>query len=630
MNDIQRVKEATDIVTVIEAYVTLQRSGANFVARCPFHQENTPSFFVSPDRQFWHCYGACGEGGDVLSFLMKAENMDFQQALRHLAQQAGIELASFRKKRTDPNEPLYRLMAQAAAYFRQAFLQEPEAQTARAYVQRRGITDEISERFQLGYNTWDRTSLLRFMTKQDAAPADLTKLGLLYHDTDRNRHLDRFRGRLMIPIRNDRNQVIGFGARVLDETRSRGPKYLNSPTTPLFEKRRVLYGIDQAKGPIRRARQAVLVEGYMDVIAAHQYGCENTVACMGTAITPDQIGILRRYTPEIVFALDADAAGQSATMRGLQRAREALVQNPGSSRSARNLVLRIATMPKGQDPDDMIRNDGEGWQRLVREAASLVDFYASYVADVYDLNQPEQKQEATDVLVEVIAEIDHLVTRAEYCKRVARRLSIAEDILLQLVEMAHRRRTAPKQERERPAQAPPAPSPAENWTPAASVPREDFLLGVLFRNPASILYPINQWLQRHQQGEIGEKDFERTENREIFKAMEAVVLRGHEWRSNEFATSLAEPLQVHFRRLQSVSASVRTNSRREVSTAALENLIEMRREAINRRIQNISHEVDMAQAIPVQEWGTELYQDRQRLDMAIHSIHKDWHNWIDE
>jgi len=370
MSTIDEIKERLDIVDVVSAYVTLQKSGRNFKALCPFHTEKTPSFFVFPERQTWHCFGSCGTGGDIFSFMIKKEGLDFGEALKLLADRAGVKLASKQKgqARDDEWERLYSVNEAAAQYYHSLLLDDKQAEFARKYLGQRGISSETIESFELGYspNSWD--ALYQHVTSKGYKSADLVNAGLGASKENGTVH-DQFRNRLMIPIKNEAGKVAGFGARTLDGS---NPKYLNSPQTAIFDKGGLLYGLDRAKEAIREQNLAIIVEGYMDVLTAHQHGFTNVVAPMGTSLTDRQMNVLKKLTRNISLALDADAAGEQATLRGLAVARQTFSERrdyrergwlEGDSRLQGN--LKIILIPQGKDPDDVIRENPDEWTRLV-------------------------------------------------------------------------------------------------------------------------------------------------------------------------------------------------------------------------------------------------------------------------
>ena len=382
MSVTDEIKERLDIVEIISGYVPLKKAGRNYQGLCPFHGEKTPSFVVFPDTQSWHCFGACGTGGDVFAFIQKREKLDFAEALRLLAGRAGVQLEA-REGPAPAEQHLERLreiIADAAGYYHHLLINAGEATHARNYLEQRGLLHETWTAWQLGYalNSWD--ALKDRLTHAGYSLEEIDEAGMIIRRDDGSGYYDRFRGRLMIPIRDAQSRIIGFGARVLIEEKDHPqPKYMNSPQTPLFDKSTTLFGLDMARKPIREADLAVLVEGYMDVLMSHQVGVCNVVAGMGTALTEQQLGQLKRYTRNITLALDPDAAGDHAVLRGLQTARETLDREWQPVFDPRGLVrqesrlktqLRIATLPDKLDPDELARADRERWQQRDRRSSA--------------------------------------------------------------------------------------------------------------------------------------------------------------------------------------------------------------------------------------------------------------------
>ncbi len=468
MSVVEEIKERLDIVEVISAYVPLRKAGNLYKGLCPFHQEKTPSFVVYPDRGAWHCFGACGTGGDVFSFVMKRDNLDFREALEVLAQKAGVNLAPPSAERSQQEQTLDRLreINQAAAvYFHNQLRHAPQGQGARDYLAGRGFSDATIDAFLLGYaaDRWD--GLLAHLQGKNYEPADILAAGLVIEreqpEPGRSPYYDRFRHRVMVPIRDVHGHVIGFGARALRSDQQ--PKYLNTPQTALFEKSHVLYGLDVARRSIRPRGKAIIVEGYMDVLACHQAGEDNVVASMGTALTEPQIKQLRRYTSTIVLALDADAAGQAATLRGLSQARDALdrewvpvVTATGLVRHEARLAvdLRVMTLPEGKDPDDVVRADVNLWRELVNSAQPVVDYYFGLARGELDLATAQGKSEAVERLAPLIFEVSDEVKRAHYTQQLARLIQTDERTLERL--LLKQRRSAQPAPRPRPADPPPA------------------------------------------------------------------------------------------------------------------------------------------------------------------------------
>ncbi len=619
MSDIQNVKDAASIVDVIGRYVELQQTGSSYKGICPFHQERTPSFHVWPDRQYWKCFGACSEGGDVIAFLMKIENMDFPAALRALAAESGVELASLSKpKKQDENEPLYQLLGQAAAFFRQNLVKgkDKEANKARAYLAERKISAAISEDFEIGLSLFNRTGLLNFMRSQDFEVEDLLTVNLVIEQED-GAIRDRFMGLLMLPIRNVRGRVIGFGARQLPPESDRFGKYINTASTPLFNKSEVLYGIEKAMEPIRRKRQAVIVEGYFDAIAAHQYGHTNTVACMGTAVTPGHIQQLQRITSKITFALDADAAGQSATIRNLDRSRQALqaVNQESRRRSgARDEVqLTIVKVPHGQDPDELIRTDAAAWPRLVKDEISLVDFYAEYLPTAYDFNQPEEKQKAVFRMANVLVGFRQPVTRDGYINSAVRKLQVSKTVLSRMVQEAESsQRPSNRRAGER--------SRLGVSKAQAKIPRrEDWLLGALCWNPKTVLPQLEHDLKSIRLEPLSRDDFSNSENIVVYEALQNLSKDSEEWHPETLRRQLDIGLQDHLGLLEGISRTLRNNDSQEVSQVAMEHLLSVRTRTVNRNLEllNIGEDTSSEEgANRTQVERKQLYAERRSLDEA--------------
>ncbi len=428
MSTIDDVKARLDIVETVRAYAPdLKKTGRTWKARCPFHSEKTPSFNVDPERGTWHCFGACSTGGDVITFIQKKENLDFKEALRLCAERAGVELRPPSPREAEEREQHARLLAanEAAAVFFQAALAGPDGADARAYATGRGLDDATISTWQLGYAPAGWNGLVDHLTARGFTPADIVDAGLAL-EGDRGLY-DRFRDRLIFPTRDARRRLIGFGARAMrpdDE-----PKYLNTPQTPLFDKSGNLYGLDRAADSIRREDQAVVVEGYMDVIAAHQFGIDNVVASNGTSITDKQMMLLKRYTERVVLALDADDAGSEAALRGVEVAAGVADHELVATIDWRGLVsyqdvlkadIRVTTLPKGDDPDSLVRRDPEALRALIREALPVSDHLFAAVTKATEAADPRSRSRAVEALLPTVAAMADPVVRSHYVQRLAR------------------------------------------------------------------------------------------------------------------------------------------------------------------------------------------------------------------
>jgi len=441
---LDEIRDKSDIVAVIGEYVALKRRGSNYVGLCPFHNEKTPSFTVSPDKQMFYCFG-CQTGGNIYTFLMQREGLGFTEAVEHLAARAGVTLPergrsgitpaerSAQEKQRRERDLLYRVVDFASRFYHRALLKEPEAEKARRYLARRGVKPESVKSFRLGYSpaSWD--SLVKALEAKGVSEEAAEKAGLALKSKEGGGYYDRFRGRLMFTICDRRGRPIGFGARALDDGDE--PKYLNSPETPLFNKSRALYALDLASTSVRRGRTALVVEGYMDVIACHEFGFDFTVASMGTAFTSEQARLLRRLTDTVVTAFDADTAGAQATVRGLEVLRAA------------GFKVKVAETPGGKDPDECLRGGGgpAAFRDALERAVPLVEYRFRLAVGHSDTSTIEGKVRAVQEIVPVLATIESPVELAEYLRDFAGRLSLSEDSLR--AELARYREAAVRESR---------------------------------------------------------------------------------------------------------------------------------------------------------------------------------------
>lgn len=533
---IEEIKQRLDLVDIVNRYVQLKRSGSTYKALCPFHQEKTPSFVVFPHTQTWRCFGACGEGGDVFSFIMKIEGLTFPEALRQLAREAGVELEPPDARTSVLNQQREHLrgVCEAAMRLFTEWLRAPVGEACRAYLERRRVSPEMVLAFGLGYapEGWD--TLLNAMLARGYTQQDLLDAGLVVAN-ERGGVYDRFRHRLIFPIRDVRGRVVGFGGRALDDDQQ--PKYLNSPQTLLFDKGRLLYGLDLAKDAIRREDRVVLVEGYMDVIAAHQAGYRNVVASLGTALTPEQLRLINRFTHNIVLALDADTAGTEAAKRGVHAARDALARQfvpsveQGRLRPVTEIAgdLRVVRLPAGYDPDDLLKEDPAQWGELVANALPVVEFFIQEAIAGRDLNDAAQKRAVAEEILPIIAEIPNTIERAHYLQRLAFYLHVPED------DLAREMTLLVRQQRAQRRHTPPPPPPAfDDIPPPPLEGEEDADIGVDTLAPtvrlrvrfddyeAYLLYLLSQrpdLLAEVEQTGLTPQDWHSPEWRQLYEAL---------------------------------------------------------------------------------------------------------------
>jgi len=484
MSVIDEVKQRTDIVDVVSQYVSLKKAGRNLVGLCPFHSEKHPSFFVYPEQQSWHCFG-CNSGGDVLSFVMKKESMDFGEALRLLAQRAGVTIPSKfeREEGKEEKERLYKVNEAAAQYFHNLLLNSPEGEKARSYVASRGFSAKTMADFQLGFspNSWD--SLKQYLLERGYTESELLTAGLVVEAENGKTH-DRFRNKLMFPILNIRGRVIGFGARVLDDSL---PKYINSPQTPTFDKSSSLYAINLAAATIRQQDTAVIVEGYMDVITAHQNGFSNVIASMGTSVTEKQVSFLIKQTgnKNIVLALDADTAGEEAMLRvvGYENKLEA--------------EIKVMVLPKGKDPDDVIKENTETWSQLLVDARTIMDYTFTMVTADLDMAKEENQIAAASKLLKIITETRDYVRLDRYLRKLEKVTGISYDKLESALSKIKSESKSPQPRQE---------AIAQTVRSLVFSPREEYCLALLLQYPEL----------KDNQDDLYPEYFVNSENREIF------------------------------------------------------------------------------------------------------------------
>lgn len=414
---IEQVRAGNPIVDVVGSYVPLTRKQNNYWACCPFHEEKTPSFSVSPDKEFFYCFG-CHAGGDVFQFVQKIENISFPEAVEKLAQRIGLEipktdLSPAEREREEERQRLYEICDLAASYFHNCLTKTRMGAAGIDYFKTRGLSAQTIVDFKLGFAPpqWDR--LYRDFRERGYREKDLIKSGLCL--TKNGKTYDRFRGRCMFPIRDDKGRVVAFGGRIIEEGE---PKYLNSPESPIFHKGDLLFAMERARKEIRRTKQAVLVEGYMDVVGVHNLGVTNVVASLGTAFTQRQAQLLRRICDVAIVAYDMDRAGREATRRAIAIARET------------GLKLRIATLPDGKDPDEYIKQHGaNAWEDVITMAQNVLDYRLDEIISAHDATSTDGKNMIVQEFIPEIMQTDNAITIDSYLRRLATRLRMNENIV---------------------------------------------------------------------------------------------------------------------------------------------------------------------------------------------------------
>jgi len=424
---IEDIKNRLDIVEVVSGYIKLQKTGANFRANCPFHTEKTPSFFVSPARQMWHCFG-CGRGSDVFGFIKEIEGVEFGDALRILAQRAGVELKPFRpemKELTTARHHLYEIGELAGKFFEKQLAESKVGLEAKKYLLNRGINQESIQKWRIGYAPDSWQGLTDFLTGKGYRKEEIVSTGLATKKNDGS-CFDRFRARLMFPVFDLNSQVVGFGGRIFEtdkkkeeERRTMEGKYVNTPNTLIYDKSRILYGLDKAKVEVRQKDACLLVEGYTDAILSHQAGNANAVAVSGTALTPGHLKILKRYTENLLISFDMDLAGDSATKRGIDLA------------LSQGFNIKVVTLPEGKDPAELIAKSLPAWEKSIEEAKSILEFYFETTLNKFDKAKIEGKKEISKILLPLIKKIPNKIEQTFWRQRLVQEIGAKEEDLIE-------------------------------------------------------------------------------------------------------------------------------------------------------------------------------------------------------
>jgi len=436
MAQIDEIKDRLDIVKIISDYVRLKKVGANWRALCPFHSEKDPSFYVSPSRQIWHCFG-CGAGGDIFKFIMMIEGVEFKEALEILAKKAGIEIKREPIQRRTERQRILHICELATKFFEKQLCETKTGKKAKEYLISRKILQNSIKKWRLGYapDTW--RGLSDFLVSKGYKRGEIVKAGLAIEPEDEQKTTpyDRFRGRIMFPIFYLQGQVVGFGGRTTEDikiisgARKGSPdiqhlksKYINTPNTPVYDKSRILYGLHEAKVEIRKKDNCILVEGYTDVILSSQAGVKNVVSTSGTALTPYQLKILSRYTKNLILGFDMDIAGEAATRKGIDIAQ------------LQGFDIKIVSLPEGRDPADVISKSSLKWQRLIEKAEEIIDFYFQQALHRFNKKSLKGKKEISKLLLPFLSRIQNKIEQAHWVKELAKELDIKEEAIWEEVK----------------------------------------------------------------------------------------------------------------------------------------------------------------------------------------------------
>ena len=632
MTVVEDIKQRIDLVDIVSQTVKLKRTGKNFIGFCPFHSNTrTPSFVVFPETQTWRCFGQCNEGGDLFGFVMKRDNLDFQEALKQLADKAGVTLkpqTQADQKHDQERETLVDIMEASAAFYRQQMLETTPGKKALDYLHHRGLTDETIKTWGLGYAPDSWSMLLDHLLAKGYTRELILQAGMLSQGDD-GRVYDRFRDRLMFPIRGIYGRLAGFGGRVLNPDDV--PKYLNSPATDLFDKGRLLYGLDQARGAMRSDSQAVIVEGYMDVIGLHQAGFTNAVSPMGTALTEAQFHLVKKMTSNIILALDPDAAGQKATLRGLETARKAMDMDEQLDFDSRGLLkierflkadIRVTTLPDGKDPDEIVLEDPEAWRKIIAEAKPVVNHVMDSLAEGQDLADPKVKRSIAEQVLPLIEDVGSTIEREAYRQRLAALLRLdARSLQPAKTTVSHDRRRRNKPQEEDPG--------AQIRQPITLAAKnrllEEFTLKYLVLDPDS-LYQIDRALAQYELTELNLEDFQEGDMKHLFTLVKQSLAQTEYERSDFVEMNLGDDFELP--KIPAAEAETLTDTQSRLFKDRLRSILRLRKNNVEDRLSEIHYlQNETEEKTYSSEEANLLYLDlietRRKIDQALMSPDSD-------
>lgn len=531
--EIEEIKNRLNIAEVVGEYIRLTKAGSNHKALCPFHNEKSPSFMVSEERGSWHCFG-CGKGGDVFSFVMELEGIGFREALEQLAAKAGVELKRFERGdrgsqgERDDKGKLYAILELSTKWYEKNLWEGTGREKILKYLRDRGLSDASIKKFRLGYAPDGWRNILEFLSKREYRVDEINKTGLLVEKDSAagaqgsaGKYYDRFRDRIMFPIQDILGRVVGYSARVAPGGDEKNAKYVNTPQTSLYDKSKVLYGLNFAKIEIKKKNETVLVEGNTDVIASHQAGFENTVAVSGTALTDEQVKILKRYGENLKMGFDMDAAGQAAARRSIKTCLE------------NDLNVKIISLSSGKDAAESLRENPEVWKTAVESAEGVMEYYFRETFSRFDPKKPAEKKKIAQELLNVIKDISNPVEQSHWLKELAGRIGTNEKLLVDILQKAKSKEASQ-----------PTSAAKENVGRTHSL--EEKILGIILAFPKDCRVEIAR---------IGVEDFQNGRERSIMEAikqdqegfsLEGVKALFSDYETRKFLEELAFEMEVRF------------------------------------------------------------------------------------
>ncbi len=575
MTDLEQIKEKVDIVEFISEYVQLKKTGANFKGLCPFHEEKTPSFVVSPERQIWHCFGGCNDGGDVFKFLMRIENIEFGEALKILADRAGIKIERSvqASQKADLKDKIFEINHLAAEFYNYLLTTHPLGAKARDYFSERKISENSWKLFQLGYapQSWD--NLYKFLSKKGYKEEELFQAGLVSRSGIGN-VFDRFRGRMMFTLKDPRGKVVGFAGRLLDPD-AKEAKYINTAETPVYVKGDVLYALETTKDEIKKEGFVVIVEGEIDAIQSYQAGVRNVVAIKGSALTDGQINLLKRYTDTLYLSLDSDFAGDQAAHRGIETADKA------------GFNIKVVTFKEAKDPDELIKLDPNLWRNAVKNAVNFYDYIIDSACEKYSIDDPQGVKKIISETAKFIGVIENLVIREHYLKKLADKLNVSLDSLEAQVDKEIRKLKVPQANiNQEVSSEPQSKRPREEMM-------EEYLMAMLLQAPNPSDYLVISTIR------LSAEDFINTAFGKIYQTMVTfidnpksdVVLTTEKFEINQLAVLIPPELMDTFNRLYLLEIKVDFKDSNHVLEEIQKTVWEVKELSLRKRLKNLSGEI---------------------------------------
>lgn len=575
MNELDEIKNRLDIVEYVGKYVQLKNTGRNFKGLCPFHTEKTPSFIVSPDKQIWHCFG-CNEGGDIISFAEKMEGMDFAEALRMLAERAGVKLPErINATKKSDNDKYYAINEEACSYY-QKELHSESGKRVLAYLKSRYFSDETIKNFRFGYSPAKGDVLTKHLNLLGYQNADLIKSGISINKN--GRVIDMFRNRLMIPIMNQSGKVVAFTARVLDDSL---PKYINTPESPVYHKSDVLFGFDKAKEAARKQDHLILVEGNMDMVASYQAGIKNVVAVSGTALTENQLNLIKRFTKNVKISFDVDMAGINAAKRAIELAME------------KGFNIKVIEVPEGKDPADLVKNDPKKWILACKKAKYVIDYIFDSTFDKHNLNNILEKKQATKELLAVVSKLPDPVEKEHYLNILAQRVGVSMQALVDALAKAK----VTKARNEKP--------PIETAKKAKKESLEEHVLGLLLIAPQFIDFFFNK---------LGLSDFTDLQNKQLVESIADFHTNNKEFKVKVWEKTLTDEQKklINTLILQSEDEFVNFEDE-QLGEELFNSALRLKRENIGREKLELSAKIKQAESAGVKTDLVKFMADFQEL-----------------